>query len=128
MPIEAAFSVAVQAEPDVFTFAWDRKIVIVSPTTLLATLRTIASIWKQERQTKNAIEIARQSGAMYDKFVAFVDDLKRIGTQLQTTQKSYDVAFNKLVEGKGTLISRAEKLKELGAKTSKDLDTNLLDS
>lgn len=127
MPIEAAFSVAVQADPDVFTFAWDKKIVIVSPTTLLATLRTMASIWKQERQTKNAIEIARQSGAMYDKFVLFVDDVKKLGAQMQTTQKSYDSAFNKLTEGKGNLISRAEKLKELGAKTSKDIDQNLLD-
>lgn len=127
MPIEAAFSVAVQADPDVFTFAWDKKIVIVSPTTLLATLRTMASIWKQERQTKNAIEIARQSGAMYDKFVSFVDDIKKLGMQMQTTQKSYDSAFNKLTEGKGNLISRAEKLKELGAKTSKDIDHNLLD-
>lgn len=128
MPIEAAFSVAVQADPEVFSFAWDKKVVIVSPTTLLATLRTISSIWKQERQTKNAIEIARQSGAMYDKFVAFVDDMKRLDSQMQTSQKTYDLAFNKLVEGKGNLISRAEKLKELGAKTSKDLDTNLLDS
>ena len=127
MPIEAAFSVAVQADPEVFSFAWDKKIVIVSPTTLLATLRTISSIWKQERQTKNAIEIARQSGAMYDKFVSFVDDLKKLGDQMNTTQKTYDSAFNKLVEGKGTLISRAEKLKELGAKTSKNLDQNLLD-
>ena len=127
MPIEAAFSVAVQADPDVFTFAWDKKIVIVSPTTLLATLRTMASIWKQERQTKNAIEIARQSGAMYDKFVSFVDDVKKLGAQMQTTQKSYDAAFNKLTEGKGNLVSRAEKLKELGAKTSKDIDQNLLE-
>lgn len=127
MPIEAAFSIAVQADPDVFTFAWDRKIVIVSPTTLLATLRTIASIWKQERQTKNALEIARQSGAMYDKFAAFVEDLQRLGTQLQTTQKSYDAAFNKLTEGKGNLVSRAEKLKELGAKSTKNIDQNLLD-
>lgn len=127
MPIEAAFSVAVQADPDVFTFAWDKKIVIVSPTTLLATLRTIASIWKQERQTKNALEIARQSGAMYDKFVSFVEDLQRLGAQLQTTQKSYDSAFNKLTDGKGNLVSRAEKLKELGAKTTKDVDQNLLD-
>lgn len=127
MPIEAAFSVAVQADPSIFTFAWDKKIVIVSPTTLLATLRTISSIWKQERQTKNAIEIARQSGAMYDKFVSFVDDIKRLGLQMQTTQKSYDAAFNKLTEGKGNLVSRAEKLKELGAKTSKDIDQNLIE-
>ena len=127
MPIEATFSVAVQADPDVFTFAWDKKIVIVSPTTLLATLRTIASIWKQERQTKNAIEIARQSGKMYDKFVNFVEDLKKLGTQMQTTQKTYDAAFNKLVDGKDNLVVKAEKLKELGAKATKDLDQNLLE-
>ena len=128
MPIEAAFSVALQADSELYSFAWDKKIVMVSPTTLLATLRTISSVWKQERQTKNAIEIARQSGAMYDKFVAFVDDLKRLGTQLQTTQKTYDLAFNKLTEGKGNLVTRSEKLKELGAKTSKGIDQNMLET
>lgn len=126
MPIEASFSVAVQADPEVFSFAWDKKIVIVSPTTLLATLRTISSIWKQERQTKNALEIARQSGAMYDKFVGFVEDMKRLDTQMQTTQKTYDQALNKLSEGKGNLISRAKNIVELGAKASKSLPNELL--
>ena len=92
MPIEAAFSTAVQEDPDVFTYAWNRKIVIVSPTTLLATLRTIASMWKQEKQTKNAIEIARQSGALYDKFVGFVEDLKNIEKHIEKSQEAYNKA------------------------------------
>lgn len=122
MPIEPAFGVALQTEPELFSFAWDRKIVVVSPTTLLATLRTIASIWKQEKQTRNAIEIARQGGALYDKFVGFVDDLKSIQKHIDQTSQAYDKAWNKLSSGTGNLIGRAEKIKVLGAKTSKNLD------
>lgn len=122
MPIESAFALALQNDATIFESAWEKKIVIVSPTTLLATLRTISSIWKQERQTKNAIEIARQGGLLYEKFVGFVDDLEKVGSQLQTTQKTYDAAFNKLKDGKGNLISRAEKLRELGVQTSKSID------
>lgn len=127
LPIESSFGVAVQSDQEIFSFAWDRKIVVVSPSTLLATLRTIAAIWKQELQTKNAMEIARQSGALYDKFVAFVEDLDDIGKRIESTQKAYNDARNKLEEGKGNLISRAEKIKELGAKASKSLPDNLLD-
>lgn len=125
LPIEAAFSVAVQADPDVFSYAWDRKIVIVSPTTLLATLRTIASIWKQEKQTKNAVEIARQSGLLYDKFVGFVDNLKKIEDGLKKSQNAYDNAWKQLSDGSGNLIGRAEKIRQLGAKTSKQLDPQI---
>jgi len=126
-PIEASFSVAVQADPGMFSFAWDKKIIIVSPTTLLATLRTIASTWKQERQTKNAIEIARQSGKLYDKFVGFVGDLQNIEKHIKKSQESYDSAWNKLSEGSGNLINSVEKIKKLGAKTSKEIDQNLLE-
>lgn len=122
MPIEPAFGVALQTEPELFSFAWDRKIVVVSPTTLLATLRTIASIWKQEKQTRNAIEIARQGGALYDKFVGFVDELKIIRKYIDQTSQAYDKAWNKLSSGTGNLIGRAEKIKALGAKTSKNLE------
>jgi len=127
LPIESSFGVAVQSDQEIFSYAWDRKIVVVSPSTLLATLRTIAAIWKQELQTKNAMEIARQSGALYDKFVAFVEDLDNIGKRIDSTQKAYADARNKLEEGKGNLISRAEKIKDLGAKAGKSLPENLLD-
>lgn len=127
MPIEAAFSVAIQYDQELFSDAWDKKIVIVSPTTLLATLRTISSVWRQERQTKNALEIARQSGALYDKFVGFMEDMESIGKHIDQTHRSYDDAVNKLSQGKGNLISRTEKLKKLGAKTSKAMPDKFME-
>jgi len=125
--IEPAFTWAVQQDPELFNDAYSKNIVIVSPTTLIATLRTIASIWKQENQNKNALEIARQGGALYDKFVAFTEDLLGIGTQLDRTQKAYKESMKKLTEGNGNLIRRTESLKKLGAKTSKQVDQRLLD-
>ncbi len=127
MPIEPAFSLAVQNDAQLFTDAYDKNIVIVSPSTLIATLRTIASIWRQENQNRNALEIARQGGQLYDKFTAFCEDLIKIGENLNTTKKNYDQAMNKLSAGKGNLVSRADKLRELGAKTSKTVDQRLLD-
>lgn len=121
LPIESAFSLAVQSDLELFNYAWEKKIVIVSPTTLLATLRTIASLWKHEKQTKNALEIARQGGALYDKFVGFLNDMKDLGLQLSRAQKSFESASNKLYEGKGNLVRSVDRLKELGAKTSKQL-------
>jgi DNA recombination protein RmuC len=121
LPIESSFGIAVQADQELFSYAWDRKIVVVSPSTLLATLRTISSIWKQELQTKNALEIAKQSGALYDKFAAFVEDLNDIGKNIERTQSSYNAAQNKLKEGKGNLLTRAKNIEALGAKTSKSL-------
>ena len=119
--IESSFSIAIQTDNDLFNFAWDRKIVIVSPSTLLATLRTIASVWKQEKQTRNAIEIAEQSGRLYDKFVGFVEDLARIGVHIAATQNVYDESMKKLATGSGNLIKRAENIKKLGAKNSKSI-------
>jgi DNA recombination protein RmuC len=127
MPIESAFSLALQNDAELFNYAWDRNVVIVSPTTLLATLRTIASIWKHEKQTQNAIEIARQGGLLYDKFVSFLADLEKVGSQLDTVKKSYDEAHKKLSSGTGNIIGKVEKLKELGARTAKSLPKNLLD-
>ncbi|MCW5909348.1 MAG: DNA recombination protein RmuC [Chitinophagales bacterium] len=127
IPIESSFSLALQGDNDLFNFAWDRKIVIVSPSTLLATLRTIASIWKQERQTRNALEIAEEGGKLYDKFVAFVEDLIKVGNGLKKTQGDYEDAMKKLYEGTGNLVRRAEKMRELGAKTSKQIPQNLID-
>ena len=127
IPVEASFSLAIQEDQDLFSFAWDQKVVIVSPSTLLATLRTIASIWQQENQTKNAIEIARQGGALYDKFVGFIADMEKIGKNLQTTQSTYNDAVNKLHTGSGNLVRRAENIKKLGAKATKDLPKNMLE-
>jgi DNA recombination protein RmuC len=122
IPIESSFSFAVQIDSELFSDAWDKRVVIVSPSTLLATLRTIASIWKQERQNRNVLEIARLSGAMYDKFVGFVVDMEGIGKNIKLSQTAYDNAFNKLVEGNGNLTKTAEKIKGLGAKANKQLD------
>jgi DNA recombination protein RmuC len=132
MPIEAAFSVAVQTDAELFSYAWERNIVVVSPTTLLATLRTIASIWKQENQTRNAQEIARLSGSLYDKFVGFIEDLERIKKGIEQTSKAYDDAVKKLRDGRGNIINTSKKIKELGAKTGNkelphDFDVNEVD-
>lgn len=130
VPIESAFTLAIQQDQKLFTDALERNIVLVSTSTLLATMRTVSFIWKQERQKNNVLEIARQSGLLYDKFCAFVEDLKSIGNRLDQTQLAYRDAMNKLVESPkfgDTLIGRAERIKELGAKTSKQLPKDLLD-
>nr|WP_168172908.1 DNA recombination protein RmuC [Pseudomonas sp. PA27(2017)] len=127
VPIEAAFAAALQADPGLFQEAFDQHIVIVSPTTLLATLRVIDSLWRQERQSQNAREIAERAGALYDKFVAFIQDLDEVGMRLQQLDKAYSGARNKLVDGRGNLISRAENLKLLGARASKSLPPELLE-
>lgn len=128
MPIESSFAIAVQHDQDLFNFAWERKVVIVTPSTLLATLKTIASIWKQEQQTKNAQEIAKKAGDLYDKFVGFVEDVEKIGKQLEATQNTYNDAMNKLSTGRGNLINRASELQKLGAKNQKQLPQNLIDT
>jgi DNA recombination protein RmuC len=127
MPIEAAFSLALQHDHQLFQYAWERKVVLVSPTTLLASLRTISSVWKNERQTKNAQDIAEKAGNLYDKFVGFIKDMESIDKSLKDAQNHYNDAFNKLSTGRGNLVKRAEKLKELGAKASKSLPNKLLD-
>jgi DNA recombination protein RmuC len=127
MPIEAAFALAVQQDASLFSEAWKQKIVIVSPSTLLATLRTIASIWKQERQTKNAQEIALEGGRLYDKIVGFLKDMEKIDRNLSQTRDAYEAAMNKLSEGKGTILKRTEKLRKLGASVTKEIDRRYLD-
>ncbi len=121
IPVEASFAVAVEADNDLFTFAWERKIVPVSPSTLLATLKTISSIWRQENQNKNAQEIAKQSGALYDKLVNFLGDLEKIGQNINQLQNNYSTSMQKLQTGRGNLISKAEKIRELGAKNNKTI-------
>lgn len=129
IPIEPAFAVAIQEDQRLFLDALDKNVVIVTTSTLLATMRTVAYIWKQEKQKRSVLEIARQSGLLYDKFVAFVDDLRQIGQRIEQTQSSYLDAMNKLSDAKrpgDTLIGKVEKIKELGAKTSKSLPQELL--
>jgi len=127
MPIEPAFSLAVQNDAELFNDAYEKNIVIVSPSTLIATLRTIASIWRQENQNRNAQEIARQGGMLYDKFVGFAEDLIKLGNNLKQSRETYEQAMNKITDGKDSLVRKTERLRELGAKTSKTMDARLLD-
>lgn len=121
MPLEAAFALAFKLKPSIFQEAWDKNVAIVSPTTLLTTLRTVASLWKQERQQKNALEIARRGGLLYEKFVGFVNDLHALGDKLDGAQKAHQDALKKLQDGKGNLISQVEELKTLGARSEKNI-------
>lgn len=128
LPIEPAFGLAVQNDHELFNYAWQQKVVIVSPTTLLATLRTVASIWKYEKQSQNAIEIAKRGGLLYDKFVNFVKDLEDVGKSLAGAEKAYNEAHKKLVSGRGDLINQAEQLKTMGVITKKSLPAEYLET
>lgn len=121
MPIESAFSEAVRANPDLALYAADRNVMIASPTNLMVVMKTVEHLWSIERSNKNAIEIAKRAGRIYDKFYGFVDDMEKIGTQLDTTRKTYDAAIGKLQSGQGNLLSQAETLKKLGAKATKQI-------
>ena len=127
LPIESSFSITLKKDAELFNYAWEQNIIIVSPTTLLATLRTIASIWKHEKQTQHVMEIAKEGGALHDKFVAFVEDFEKIASNIQQSQKAYDNAFNKLSSGKGNIIKRTNNLKILGAKVKKALSSELIE-
>ncbi len=127
LPIEAVFSTVMQTDPEIFQRAWDKRIVLVSPTTLLATLRTVASLWKQELQNRNALEIARQGGALYDKFVGWVGDLEKMGQSIRQMDERYTEVMSKLSTGKGNLVARVEQIKKLGAKATKQMDAKYLD-
>ncbi|PQJ81703.1 DNA recombination protein RmuC [Polaribacter glomeratus] len=126
IPIEPAFAVAINTDNHLYNKAFEKNIVIVTPTTLLATLRTIDSMWNNEKQQKNAIEIARQAGALYDKFQSFLNDLITIGKRIDESKKEYSNAMNKLFEGRGNLISSVEKLKKMGAKAKKAIPENII--
>jgi DNA recombination protein RmuC len=125
IPIEPAFAIAINEDNSLYNWAFEKNIVIVTPTTLLATLRTIDSMWNNEKQQQNAIEIATQAGRLYDQFVNLTDDLLKVGNQLNTVKGSYESTMVKLT-GKGNLISRVEKLKKLGSKASKQINEKLL--
>lgn len=127
MPVEAAFLLAVEADAELFSEAFSRRIVIVSPTTLLATLRTVASIWQFEKQNRNTEEIVAAAGLLHDKFVGFIDNMKRIGHALNQGQAAYEDAFKQLSEGRGNMIVSVAKLQKLGARTRKQLPADLLE-
>jgi len=118
--------VASNEYPQLYGDAFDKNIILVTPTTLLAVLKTIDSMWQNEKQKQNAIEIATQAGALYDSFVNLTEEFKKVGNQIGTVQNSYDKAMKKLT-GKGNLVRRVEKLKQLGAKASKQIDPKLID-
>lgn len=122
MPIESSFSIALQSDNELFNYAWDRKIVIVSPTTLLATLYTIASLWRQEKQARNVFEIAEESGKLYDKFYGLIEDLIDVGKKMNAAKISYEEAMKKASSGPGNIVRRMENIKKLGAKTAKSLE------
>lgn len=126
VPIEPAFAIAINQDNSIYNKAFEKNIVIVTPTTLLATLRTIDSMWNNEKQQKNAIEIARQAGALYDKFEGLVKDLTGVGKKIDDAKNDYSAAMNKLVEGRGNLITSVEKLKKMGAKAKKSLPEAIL--
>jgi len=121
VPIEPAFAIAINEDNSIYNKAFEKNIVIVTPATLLATLRTVDTMWNNEKQQRNAIEIARQAGALYDKFEGLVSDLTGVGKKIDAAKTDYSAAMNKLVEGRGNLITSVEKLKKLGAKAKKSL-------
>lgn len=126
IPIETAFALALNEDTSLYNKAFEKNIIIVTPTTLLATLRTIDSMWTNQKQQENAIEIARQAGALYDKFEGFVTDLVKVGNKIKDSKTEYDNAMSKLVDGSGNLINRVENLKKMGAKAKKSLPENIL--
>ena len=126
IPIESAFALALNEDTSLYNKAFEKNIVIVTPSTLLATLRTIDSMWANQKQQENALEIARQAGALYDKFEGFVADLVKVGNKIKDSKIEYDNAMSKLVDGSGNLINRVENLKKMGAKAKKALPESIL--
>lgn len=126
IPIESGFVATISQDTSLFNYAWDQNIVLVSPSTLLATLRTIASVWKTEYQTQNAQKIAKQAGDLYDKFVGFTKDMEEVGKHLKKADDAHHDALNKLSTGKGNLVNRAQSLHNLGIKATKKLNPNLI--
>ena len=125
VPLEGVL-IALNQSQKIFEEAWKQSIVIVTPTTLLAALKTVTAVWKMERQNKNVREIAKESGKMYDKFVGFLNNMKDLGKGLEVAKRSYDTALNQLESGRGNLIKKAEKIKQLGADTTKELPAEFL--
>jgi len=127
IPVEPAFHLAIQQDDTLYNYALEKNIILVTTSTLLAVMRTVAFIWRQDKQTKHVLEIARVGGSLYDKFEGFTQDLIKVGVTLDATKKSYQEAMGKLTDGKGNLVSQTERLKELGAKAKKSINQKLLD-
>ena len=125
VPVEAAFLLALESSPALFQHAYDKHIILVSPTTLLATLRTVENLWRYERQNKNAEEIARQAGGLYDQCILFIESLEDVGKHLNRSTEAFDKSMNRLSNGRGNMLTRISKLKKLGAKTKKQLPDHL---
>lgn len=128
LPIEPAFILAMQADPDIWNYAYSKGVLMLSPTNLIAALRLIHNLWQREYQNRHAFEIAERGGQLYDKFVGFVESLNSIGDNLSRTQKSYDQAMKQLTLGSGNLVSQTQKLKDLGAKAKKSIPASMLDT
>ena len=127
VPIEPALTLALQEDGEIFNLALNKNIILVSTSTLMATMRTVSFIWQQENQKKNVLEIARQSGALYEKFIGFTNDLEGVGKAINNAHKKYEAAQNKLISGRGNLVNSVEKIKKLGAKTNKSISQDLID-
>ena len=125
MPLEGAFMAALTCDPKLFQYAWERNVLLVSPSTLLFVVRTIAHVWRQEQQSRNAQEIARRGAALYDKFVGFTGDLVKVGDHLAKARESYDEARKKLSVGSGNLVRQVEMLRDLGVRPTKTMPADL---
>ena len=128
IPIEPAFMIAMEADKDIWTYAYNKRVLLISPTNLIAALKLIYDLWQHEYRNQNAVEIAKRGGQLYDKFVNFLDNFRTIGENLAKAQKNYDSAFNQLKDGRGSLITQAQQLKELGVKASKSIPDDLTSS
>lgn len=128
LPVEPAFIIAMQADPDIWNYAYSRSVLLLSPTNLIAALKLIHNLWQREYQNRHALEIAERGGQLYDKFVGFVENLTSIGENIGRSQKSYEQAMGQLIDGRGNLVSQVQKLKDLGAKAKKSLPSSLTDS
>ncbi len=127
IPSEPAYIAAMQADPELWNYAYDKRILLLNPTNLITSLKLIQDLWKREKQNKNAIEIADQGAKLYDKFVGFVENLNKVGERIEQAKKSYDEAYGQLYSGRGNLVNQAQNLKELGIKNKKDLPQHLID-
>ena len=127
VPIEPALTLALQEDGEIFNLALNKNIILISTSTLMATMRTVSFIWQQENQKKNVLEIARQSGALYEKFIGFTNDLEAVGKAIDNAHNKYEAAQNKLISGRGNLVNSVEKIKKLGAKTNKSISQDLID-
>jgi len=126
VPIEPALTLALQEDGEIFNLALNKNIILVSTSTLMATMRTVSFIWQQENQKKNVLEIARQSGALYEKFIGFTNDLEGVGKAIENAHTKYEAAQGKLISGRGNLVNSVEKIKKLGAKTNKSISQDLI--